>query len=163
MIEKTHIQSTARRDSYKKSQKTKIITLMLLKIPRSKHNQHHAGFPRDIPKYRRTCQRRVSLHSDPKAMARFLGVTKQTVSRKLKFHVIGAPYKILHKHCITKNHKPKAVPVRYYELDALYQIAVSTDTAKALRVASILKDRNSRYNIAKAVINRRHMAVICLD
>ena len=98
-----------------------------------------------------------------KAMARFLGVTKQTVSRKLKFHAVGAPYKILHKHCITKNHKPKAVPVRYYKLDALYQIAVSTDTAKALRVASILKDRNSRYNIAKVVINRRHMAVICLD
>lgn len=98
-----------------------------------------------------------------KAMARFLGVTKQTVSRKLKFHAVGAPYKILHKHCITKSNKAKAVPVRYYELDVLYQIAANTNTANALNIVDALKNHHPRRNIAQAIIGQNHIALVCLD
>lgn len=99
-----------------------------------------------------------------KAMARYLRVTKQTISKALQFPAFGSMgYRIIKKPTITKTGKQKLVPIRFYELDSFYYVSLNICSRNSGRVVETLKNHNLRYEIANAIINQETQQLICLD
>ena len=88
-----------------------------------------------------------------RAMAHYLGVTKQSISKKLTMIPYRAAYVIARKLQNTFNGRQKLVPVRYYELDTLKELAYLTQTIQALNVAATLEGLSgANYRIGRRII-----------
>lgn len=99
-----------------------------------------------------------------RAMAHYLGVTKQSISKKLTMIPYRAAYVIARKLQNTFNGRQKLVPVRYYELDTLKELAYLTHSTQALTVAATLEGlRRNSYQIGRKIIEGKSANAIYLS
>ena len=87
-----------------------------------------------------------------KAMAHYLGVTKQSISKKLTMIPFSNKYKIAKKLQNTFGGRQKLVPVRYYDLEVLRELAYLTKSGQALIVAATLEGYRHSYRIGLDII-----------